>query len=149
MPLAALVLIAGSIIVLVLLHLVAGLIALAISGWLSYHLIRFTISHLKSQLRTSDDGIVSLSSFGVETRIPWTDITHAGMFDTRKSDRYLFIYNETSDELVTIPSYYTRFAELTAELRANCNDFLELTGNRPDDLAGTLRPYLGDSSTSG
>lgn len=142
LPVVASLLIGGAIVLLVLVHVAIGLIALAIAGWLTYHLLRFTITHVKSQVRTSDEGIVSLSSFGVETRIPWSNVTHAGTFDTRKSDRYLFVYNESTDELVTVPSYYTEITELENELKTNARQFLQLTGNGPDDLAGVLRPYL-------
>ena len=142
LPAIALFLLAGSVVTLLLLSVVAGIAALAVSAWLSFHLIRFTVTHIRSELRTSAEGISSLSSFGVETRMPWESVTHAGRFRTRRSDRYLFVYNEQADELLTIPSYYTNISDLESELRERSGRFLELSGEGPDDLGDALRPYL-------
>lgn len=142
LPVAAIVLTAGSIVVIVLVHIVAGIIALAVAGWLSYHLVRFTVRHLGSHMRTSDEGLVSVTSFGSESRIAWERLTHAGCYVTGKSERYLFAYNEQDDELITIPPYYTYLDELESEFRDHTGTFLVLSGADPDGLADSLRPYL-------
>jgi hypothetical protein len=142
LPVIAAVLSIGSIVVIVLVNVIAGIIALVISAWISYQLVRFMVSHMKSHVKTTESGLSSLTSFGVTLTMGWEDVSHAGAFEAGKSGRYVFVYNEAEDDLLSIPSYYTNFRELEAQIRAHTDEFLELSGSGPDDLAGALRPYL-------
>lgn len=142
LPAAAVIVIGGSIVLLALGQVLIGVIALAISAWMSYHLVRFTVYQFKSQVQTSDDELVCITSMGVETGMPWSAVSHAGSYATERSGVYLFVYNESEDELLSIPPYYTDREQLDSRIRDNVHHFLELSGARPDDLGEALKPHL-------
>lgn len=142
LPVAAVLVVAGPVVLLALGQIVIGIVALAISAWLSYHLFRFTTYQLKSHVRSSDVDLVCLTSLGVETGMPWSTVTHAGSYSTRRSGVYLFVYNESEDELLSIPPYYTDREQLESRVRDHVDNFLMLSGASPDDLAEALRPHL-------
>ena len=68
LPAVAVIVIGGSTALMMLGQVLIGVIALAISAWLSYHLVRFTVYQFKSQVKTSDDELVCITSVGVQTK---------------------------------------------------------------------------------
>jgi len=142
LPAVAVIVIGGSTALMILGQVLIGAIALAISVWLSYHLVRFTVYQFKSQVNTSDDELVCITSLGVQTGIPWSDVTHAGSYATERSGVYLFVYSEEDDELLSIPPYYTDREQLESRIRDEVEQFLELSGKGPDDLGEALKPHL-------
>ena len=142
LPTIAAIVIGGSVAVLILGQVLVGIIALAISGWLSYYLVRYTVYQFKSQIRTSDDELVCMTSMGFQTGIPWSEVTHAGSYATERSGVYLFVYSEGDDELLSIPPYYTDREQLQSRIRDEVDEFLELSGKGPDDLGEALKPHL-------
>ena len=142
LPAVAVIVIGGSIVLLALGQTVIGIIALAISTWISYHLVRFTVYQFRSQVRTSDDELVCITSMGVQTGMPWAAVSHAGSYETERSGNYLFVYNESEDELLSIPPYYTDREQLEVRIRDHVDQFLVLSGTGPDDLGEALKPHL-------
>ncbi|MCK4514856.1 MAG: hypothetical protein KAU31_06335 [Spirochaetaceae bacterium] len=142
LPAVAVIVVGGSIVLLALGQVLIGVIALAISAWISYHLVRFTVYQFKSQVQTSDDELLCITSMGVETGMPWSAVSHAGSYVTERSGVYLFVYNESDDELLSIPPYYTDQEQLDSRIRDNVHQFLELSGASPDDLGEALKPHL-------
>ncbi|MEE8441328.1 MAG: hypothetical protein V3S41_06375 [Spirochaetia bacterium] len=131
LPVVAVIVIGGSIVLLTLGHVFGGAIALGISAWISYHLVR-----------SSDTELVCMTSMGAETGIPWSAVSRAGSYATERSGVYLFIYNEDADELLSIPPYYTDREELESRIRDHVDQFLVLSGASPDDLSEALKPHL-------
>ena len=127
---------------LVLVQPVIGVVVLAISAWVSYHLVRYTMYQFRSQVRSSDDEVICVTSMGFESVMQWSAVTHAGSFSTDRSGVYLFLYNEDEDELLSIPPFYTDRDQLEKRIRDHVSSFMALSGARPDNLGDTLKPYL-------
>jgi hypothetical protein len=142
LPAIPVVTVTGSILLLILWQPLGGAIALAVSAWLSFYLIRYTIYQFKSQVRVSEGELICVTSMGVESAMPWTAMSHAGSFATDRAGVYLFVYDEDADELLSIPPFYTDRDQLEGSIRDNVTSFLVLSGSRPDDLAEALRPLL-------
>jgi hypothetical protein len=146
LPAIPVVIVTGSILILILWQPLLGAIALAMSAWVSFHLVRYTTYQFKSHVRVSDDELVCVTSMGVESVMQWTAITHAGSFATDRAGVYLFVYDEKADELLSIPPFYTDRDQLEARIRENVGSFLELSGSRPDDLGKVLKPLLSSEA---
>lgn len=144
LPTAAFVLLGGSVTLIIIGQPLAGAIALAVSAWISYQLVRYTVYQFRSRISTDDDAIVCMTSMGFETRLEWHAVSHAGEFTARHGGVHLFVYSEATDELLTIPPYYTERARLESELRTRAPNFIRLDGERPEDLSALLRPYLDE-----
>ena len=136
------VLLIGSVALLILVQPLLGLGALAVSAYVSYHLVKFLRNNVKSEIRTYDDELVCDTSMGEKTQIEWKSITHAGRYFVGDELALLFVYNETDDKLLTIPFQYSQMDELEREIRDQVNDMMELRGER-DGLVGCLKEYLG------
>lgn len=123
-----------------------GLVVLAIGAWLSYYMIRYTIYQFRSKVETDSQGITCTTSMGFDTGMSWSDVTHSGSYTTERGAYHLFVYDESADELLTIPSHYRDIDQLERTIRKRTGGFLELAGRSPDDLADTLKPYLPGSN---
>ena len=141
-PVVAVLIVGGSVTLLVLGQILIGVVALAVTGWICYHLIRFTMYHLRSHVRTEEDELVCITSMGGETRMEWADLTHAGTYTAERGGIYLFVYNESADELLTIPPNYSGWESLQAEVRSHAGRFLSLLGPTATGIAESLKPHL-------
>lgn len=142
LPVIATLLIVGSLTLLVLLNVLLGAAALGISGWIAYHLIKFFRFHLRSEIRTSDDLLVCETSIGETTSMEWSSITHAGRYTVDGKLEFLFVYDESEDQLVSIPCHYAQITEFEDELRQNVGVTLELSGPR-GGLVDVLKEHIG------
>ena len=59
-------LVAGAVLVAALVQVVVGLVALLLTGYLAYRIVRFIIKHLASYVAADDDG-VTICEFGEDT----------------------------------------------------------------------------------
>lgn len=142
LPVIALIVVAGSLTLIVTGQILIGLIALALSAWISYYLVRYTIYQFRSAVESSPTELICNTSMGYQTKLSWSEVTHAGVFMTAKGERFMFAYGESGDELLTIPCYYTDASKLEDELRERSPAFLELEGGKVDELGESLKPYL-------
>lgn len=116
LPVVPVVLVGGSVALFLAGQPLFGVIALAVSAWVSYYFLRYTIYQFRSNVETSEDGLQCRTSMGLETGMQWSAITHAGSFATKRAGTYLFVYNETDDELLSVPPYYTDVGGLEARI---------------------------------
>lgn len=142
-PAIAVVLVGAAMAAIIFYHVVLGLIALAVAGFVSYHLVRFFLNTLRSHVRTSDCAMVCTTAMGSETEIPWNDLTHTGWYTTDGGYRELFVYAEGEDRLLTIPLQYENMEALEAEIldRSGLKP-LSLSGEEVDGLADALRAHI-------
>lgn len=142
LPLIAVALVAGSVALAVLHHVVIGLLALLVAGFIAYHLFRFFSLTLKSEVVTSEDGLICKTGMGAASELDWNRVTHAGWYETDRGYRALFIYAEDEDRLLTVPPQYERLEDLAAEIEERTGDLMELTGTDPDAVADALREWI-------
>jgi hypothetical protein len=120
-----------------------GIIALAVAGYLSYHLVKYFVYTLKSHVRTNDDGMVCMTATGSESRLEWDDLTHAGWYTAHTGYRELFVYAEEKDQLLTIPVQYDRMEDLEREIVEHSGvELLTFSGEDVDGLAEVLRHHI-------
>jgi hypothetical protein len=108
---------AAGILFIYIFNVVLGVIALAISVYLNYHLIKFTIGQLASRIETSDTGIICKSPTNEVIEFTWDNITIAGSFKDTKTRSNIFIYNEEKDNLLKIAQDYGDFEMLLKEIK--------------------------------
>jgi hypothetical protein len=120
-----------------------GIVALAVSAYISYHLIKFFVNTVRSHVRTSDDGLVCATAMGGETSMTWNELTHAGWYTSDSGYRELFVYAEQEDKLLTIPPQYERMDQLEQEIgRRTGLPMLSLAGEQVDGVADALRSHI-------
>ncbi len=141
LPVIAVALVGGSLAVTILVQPLVGVVALAVSGYIGYHLMKFFIHTIHSHVRTSDEGMVCITSTGNEVRMKWHELTHAGWFYQGDAPGQLFVYAEEDDNLVTLPNQYERLAELADEI-AERIDLMELRGPSDLEIGDALRQEL-------
>lgn len=142
-PGIALVLVAASIAIMAFYHVFLGILALAVTGFISYHLVKFFVNTLKSHVRTSDDGMICATAMGSEMSVSWDDLTHAGWYTTDSGYRELFVYAEGEDQLLTIPPQYEEMSTLEEEILDRSGlEPLSLTGEEIDGLTDALRAHI-------
>lgn len=143
LPGIAVVLIAASVAIMAFYHVVLGIVAVAVTAFISYHLVKFFANTLKSHVRTSDDGMVCATAMGSETSISWDDLTHAGWYTTDGGYRELFVYAEGEDQLLTIPPQYENMGTLEEEILDRSGlEPLALSGEEVDGLTDALRAHI-------
>lgn len=141
LPVIAVALVGGSLAVAILVQPLIGVIALAVSGYVSYHLIKFFIHTIHSHVRTSDEGMVCVTSTGSEVRMKWHELTHAGWFHQGDAPGQLFVYAEGNDELVTLPNQYESLSDLADEVREHA-ELMELHAAADVEIGDALRDTL-------
>ena len=141
-PAIGVALVLGSVAIIVFHHALLGVLALVVSGYISYHLVKFFRNTLNSHIQTSDDGIVCATAMGSNSEMGWEDLTHAGWYTADNGYRELFVYAEDKDQLLTIPPQYDRMDELAAEIAEHAPTMLSLSGEEIDGLADALRGHL-------
>lgn len=132
----------GSVALLILIHPLLGLVALAVSAYVSYHLVKFLRLQVKSEIRTYDDEVVRETSMGEKTQIEWESITHAARYSVGDEPDVLFVYSEINDKLLTVPFHYSQMDELEREIRKHVAGMMALRSER-DGLVGCLKEQLG------
>ncbi|MFW5776633.1 MAG: hypothetical protein ACOCZB_05020 [Spirochaetota bacterium] len=143
LPGIALVLLAASVAIMAFYHVVLGIVALAVTAFISYHIVRFFINTLKSHVRTSDDGMVCATALGSETTVSWDALTHAGWYTTDSGYRELYVYAEGDDQLLTIPPQYENMETLEEEILDRSGlEPLSLAGEEVDGLTDALRAHI-------
>lgn len=144
LPAISVVLVAASIAIIVFYQPVVGIIALAVSGYLGFHLFKFFRNTLASRVETTDESLTCTTALGSSTTILWADLTHAGWYTTDGGYREFFVYAEGEDTLLTIPPQYERMEDLADEVEARSDvDLLSLSGDDVDGLTDALRQELG------
>jgi hypothetical protein len=102
----------------ILLTALYGVILLAVAVFLSFQFIRFALSHIRSRLKTDEDGITFHMPTNEDEHFEWGEITHSGFCTPVKGRPFAFVYSEERDRLITIPKEYEYFDELLGELEA-------------------------------
>jgi len=125
----------------VLVQPLVGVIALAVSAYIGYHLMKFFVHTIHSHVRTSDEGMVCVTSTGTEVRLKWVNLTHAGWFYQGDTPRQLFVYAEEEDDLVTLPNQYERLSELADEVQERV-ELMELRTPADVEVGDALRDKL-------
>ena len=142
LPVIPAVLVGGSIALLVLVHPLLGLVALGISGYIAYQLLKFLRLHIKSEISTYDDELVCVTSLGEKSRIDWESVSHAGFYLVDEKPELLFVYSDSEDQLLTIPFHYTQMKGLENEISEHVTEMLELSGVQ-DGLVDVLKQHMG------
>jgi hypothetical protein len=142
-PALAIGLVIGSIAIIVFHHALLGIGALIVTGYISYFLVKFFASTLRSHIRTSDEGLVCATATGSDSHISWDELTHAGWYTADSGYRELFVYAEGDDRLLTIPPQYGDIEALEQEIaRRSGVRLLSLSGEDTDGLADALRAHI-------
>ncbi|MFP4113740.1 MAG: hypothetical protein ACOC2Y_06080 [Spirochaetota bacterium] len=143
LPTIAVLLVLAAFAVMVFFDPLLGLLALAVAGYISYHVVKFFTNTIKSHVRTSEEGMVCATTMGTESKIAWDEITHAGWYTSDSGYRELYVYAEQDDRLLTIPPHYESMDELAREILDRTGlPPLSLSGDDVDGLADALRPHV-------
>lgn len=89
-----------------------GVLAILGSLFISYQIIRFLISHMRSRIETTEDGIQCRLSGNNDVSLRWEDISHAGFCHEKRQKPCVFLYDETDDKFVIIPREFSDFDHL-------------------------------------
>ena len=140
-------LVAGAVLVAALVQVVVGLVALLLTGYLAYRIVRFIIKHLASYVAADDDG-VTICEFGEDTHHhPWGEVTFAGQARAADGTELLYVYVEQDDRLMTVSREFENFTLLGQELERHVPPTnVELASG--ESLSDRLRGLLPDSETS-
>ncbi len=133
------VLVIASLVLSIFVNLWLGLVLLALSLFVSWHLLKAFLANIRSCINVSDSGISGLTALGSEFDIPWDALSLAGTFTCPEIRLSLFLYDETADFLIRTVPVYEDFTELIDEVRARADDFIELNGTSPASLEAELR----------
>lgn len=113
-----------------------NLLVAALCGFIAVILVRLLYKQAQSRIILHDDGISAVTAIGEQISIPWSLVTHSGMYLAGKKGKVVYIYAESTDQLFTIPNDYTNFDQLLIEIA----DRLPLPV--VDLHNGTIRDYL-------
>jgi len=119
-----------------------GIILLAIALFLSYQFIRFAVSHIRSYLKTDEEGVTFHMPSSDDERFDWQEISHAGYCTPQKGREFAFVYSQERDRLITIPREYEHFEELLAEMQ-NRLEFTRFNLEPGATIQAKLREILG------
>jgi hypothetical protein len=119
-----------------------GVILLAIALFLSYQFIRFAVSHIRSYLKTDEEGVTFHMPSNDDERFDWEEISHAGYCTPQKGRDFAFVYSQVRDRLITIPREYEHFEELLAEMQHRL-EFTRFNLDPGVTIQAKLREILG------
>ena len=114
----------------------------ALGAFFSYAFGKFLKQTLGSRIETSDEGLAFDLGPGDRAFFRWDEITLAGRYSEGKGKKYLYVYKEDGDRLMTIPDEYAGFPRLVAAV-AERHEVEELTLASGETLAERLRARLG------
>ena len=140
-------LVAGAVLVAVLVQVIVGLVALLLTGYLGYRIVRFVVKHLASYVAADDDG-VTICEFGEDTHHhPWGEVTFAGQARAADGMELLYVYVERDDRLMTVSREFENFTLLGEELerRIPPTDVQLAAG---ESLSDHLRGLLPEGDTA-
>lgn len=110
-------LVAGAVLLAALVQVVAGGVALLLTGYFGYRIVRFVSKQLASYV-AADAGGVTICEYGEETHhYPWEQVTCAGHARAADGGELLYVYVERDDRLVTISPEFENFRPLRGELQ--------------------------------
>jgi hypothetical protein len=90
-----------------------GFGALSLLGaWFIFRLYR---SHARSFIETTEEELICRTAVNGEIRLPWSQISHLGLALGGKQ-RMLYVYQESKDQLLTIPEDFQNYQALVEEL---------------------------------
>ena len=118
---------------------IVGVILTAVGGLFGYNLLKLSRSTLQSKVVTSESSVTFDFGKGHADEFMWDDITHSGTFREPKGKHMVFVYEEPTDRLVTIPDEYEAYDRLVEEVRVGTSSVFETV-----DLAtqASLNDYL-------
>ena len=96
---------------------VVGIVVLAIGIYLDVQIVRFLAKHLRSWVRTTEQGLSCRLPDGSSLHFDWENLSRTGICRGSGSRPFLFLYDEKQDRLLSIPNEYGHFAELEEEIR--------------------------------
>jgi hypothetical protein len=120
-------------------------VVLVILGvYLSYQLFKFLKNIFLSSIEVSEYGMKFRITAKETASLSWESISFAGMCRQEKMKPSVFLYNETDDRLLTIPSEYTNFENLLIELKEWLPiEIVEIELSRSETIRDYLRDKLG------
>ena len=121
-----------------------GIAAAVIGIYLSYHLVKYLRSHLRSYIETDEEGLHCRTTVDEEIGMAWSDISHSGLAVSKDNRTLLFLYAEGDDKLLTIPPEYEGWDRLVEEARGHV-DLEQVTLSEGSTIQDHLRSVLGDS----
>ena len=96
---------------------VVGVILTGVGALFGYNLFKLSRSTLQSKIITSETSVIFDFGQGHADEFTWEQITHAGTFREPKGKRMVFVYEEPTDRLVTIPDEYESYDQLVEEVK--------------------------------
>ena len=141
-PAIAVLLPAASVAIIVLYHPLLGVLALLVSAYIGYFLVKYFLNTIRSQIRTTGEGLHCTTAMGSDSEMSWEDLSHAGWYAADSGYREFFVYAEAGDKLLSIPPHYENMDALCEEIQAHGLTLLSLSGEETDGLADALRELL-------
>jgi len=127
------ILFAGGILLAVFVNLLLGIVVASIMAYVIYVIYKYLHELLTNRVITSKEDIRFILPHNEEHVFLWEEITHAGMFKSKKGKETLFIYKEPDDKLMSIGQEFTLFNSLKEIIRKNTN-FLKLSRRKTRPL---------------
>lgn len=124
-----------------------GIIILAVALFLSYQLIRFSVSNVRSYVTTDDESITFHMPTNEDERFEWREVSHAGYCTPAKGRAFAFVYCEERDRLITVPREYEHFDALIDEMESRLA-FTRFTLDPSVTIQEKLREVLGMAEPS-
>ena len=106
----------GSLLITFLVHTVLGLVTLAISSYIAYHILKFVAKQLTSYIAADKSGITIYRDGEKTHGFAWHDITFTGHAYAHDGDELIYFYIESSDRLFTISPEFENFQLLRGYL---------------------------------
>ena len=109
-------LVAGALALALVVHPLLGLVALIVSALFGYHLLRFTISQLRSYLAAGAEG-VTVCELGESTDLyPWSEVTRFGVNTSADGDQ-LYVQIAAANRLISVSREFANFDQLLEEMQ--------------------------------
>ncbi len=142
------VLLAAGILTMVILGILPGIIILVIAVYLDYHLVKFIRLQLNSYIKETSEGIECLTTTNEKIYIPWDEINYSGTFNHGSQEkRYIFVYSDEQDQLLTIPDEYENIDKLLSSL-SNRFSLLHLNLDQHETIQDKLKEIISDNTGS-
>jgi hypothetical protein len=110
-----------------------------LAAWFVFRIYR---GHARSYVETTDDMFICHTAVNGHIRIPWAENSHLGMARSEKQ-RMLFVYQESQDQLLTIPEDFQNYQKLIEDLSSH-RDFEELSLKGRQEIIDHLSKIVND-----
>lgn len=97
---------------------IIGVLLAAVAGYVGYQFLRLMRLQRNSYLETGQDGIECRTALDERIAMSWGEIDQAGIAFDERQRRYLFVYRDYDDTLLTLPDDYSDFDALVSELES-------------------------------